>query len=206
MKQICTLIMVLLLVGCAQEPPGAAHDALLSDIARTYPRAGFQPVSNSFALATAALERLHEVGVTARLVALFAREDFENCFERHYVMEIQHPRYSDWIVVDFAMHRLYPQTLEQFISGRAAYVPLTEEAALDEPFRYACIDANVQLTMSAESWYDQLSGVSLIEGGDGQFYAPADNPLVSRVIAAGHPAVEDWHVRFYEEESHATNP
>lgn len=75
----------------------------------------------------------------------------------HTNLEVWHPAFGQWIVVDFALGRLYPQTALSLQHQRTMPIPLPVAGALTP-------DGTL------EAWWQHIDDVLIIRAGDGQFY------------------------------------
>ncbi len=215
-KLIAFLLTILLfaVTGCAQaqDDSGAALDELLRQIAVQYPRTldfidGVPFVRKAGYIAIPAVETLVAAGFEARVVRLASVEPWAGCDTSVFALEVHHPRYAGWVLVDFTTHRLYPQTAEEFIVSRAVYVALSEDANSDQTYPFIC---DTYGAINVDEWYDRLSDISIMVELDApladlptdwaadagiHYYADANHPLAVRL--EGVALLDDWHERFY---------
>lgn len=188
---------------------GAALDDLIGVIARSH---AYGDRDNALAftealdrLTAAALEQqcgnisltardlLTSAGYEARRVAMLTGDALNQCDDGHTALEVRHPDYQRWLLVDFSTDRLYMQTVAEFVQERGVYRRLTD-APMATGYVYPC-DSPLA-NGDVDAWYDRVAQIPLIEDS-GVFYAPADHEMAARAVEYGYPVISGWQERFY---------
>jgi hypothetical protein len=145
---------------------GYADDALLFDNAALHNVFLTRKLSaHCLTISDYAVWRLQGAGYRARNVGLvnMQPETWEGTGVAHAILEVWHPRYAQWVVVDLLFNRLYAQTAVAFVAARSVPVMLA-----DDPYSNPA-DFEEQLP-EPETWeggYPRLAQLLLIQGGNG---------------------------------------
>lgn len=130
-------------------------------------------------LSDAAITRLTAAGYRARKAALLTMEPLNGRTDGHTLVEVFHPRFASWVVVDFSTDRLYGQTLWSFTQARMPYEALTD--APRDP-AYADPDGVFE---DLERWYNRVAQVALLLAPDGRFMYGAHPEAAERFAIYG---------------------
>lgn len=147
-------------------------------------------------ISTTALDLLTLVGYRARLVALLTGDAWNGCDDGHVALEVWHPDFERWLLVDFSTDRLYMQTVGEFSAARGVYRRLTN-APMADGYVTPCTESPLAAG-DVDTWYDRIAQIPLIYAG-GVWYADAGHPLAVRAREYGYRVVGGWHERFYGE-------
>lgn len=123
-----------------------------------------------FAISNYAVWRLRQAGYQARNIALINTdpEIWTGTQDGHNILEVWHPRYGQWVVVDLLFNRMYPQTAASFVHQRVTPIMLA-----DDPYSNPA-DFDEQLP-EPETWefgYPRLAQLMIIEH-EGWWYGEA---------------------------------
>lgn len=89
------------------------------------------------------------------------KEVYEGDDIGHTNLEVWHPAYGQWVIVDFSMQRLYPQTAVSFQRQRVQYITLDTVGAVVEP-------------EPLDDWLYYITGVLIIhDEHDNRYYFEA---------------------------------
>lgn len=123
-----------------------------------------------FAVSNYAVWRLRQEGFRARNIALINvhPEIWNGTQDAHNIIEVWHPRYGQWVVVDLLFNRMYPETAVDFLQERVTPIMLA-----DDPYSNP-VDFDEQLP-EPETWefgYPRLAQLMIIET-EGWWYGDA---------------------------------
>jgi hypothetical protein len=123
-----------------------------------------------FAVSNYAVWRLREAGYQARNIALINThpDTWNGTQDAHNVLEVWHPRYGQWVVVDLLFNRMYAQTVVDFAHERGTPIMLADDL-LSNPDDF---DAQLPEPETWEFGYPRLAQLVIIEQ-DGWWYGDA---------------------------------
>lgn len=108
---------------------------------------------------------LTNAGYKARTVDWYTleKDEYEGVDIGHTNLEVWHPRYGQWVVVDFSLQRLYPQTAVSFQQQRVHPIVMDAVGAVAH-----------EAFPSEEAWLAYITGVLIIhDEHDNRYYFEA---------------------------------
>ncbi len=177
---------------------GAALNAILREIAANHWQGYrddnvFEPLAldaifqarklsaHCFFAATYGEWRLTQAGFRARKIVLMNTqpETWDGRSDSHTLLEVWHPDYDQWIVVDLFFNRLYPQTAVSFLQQRVEPVMLA-----DDPYSNpAEFDTQLPEPETWELGYDHLAQLLVIQAGYKGRWWYGDHANINTVVA-----------------------
>lgn len=111
---------------------------------------------------------LDAYGFRTRIGLMFATEYTPDNLS-HTILEVYHPFYAQWVVVDFSFDRMYAQTLLEFVRRRDTAILLSEDAWATDP------EADPTI-------YPHVARIPLLYDETGLYYADAAHrEIVERI-------------------------
>jgi len=136
-----------------------------------------------FAVSNYAVWRLRQEGYQARNIGLINThpDQWNGSQDGHNVIEVWHPRYGQWVVVDLLYNRMYPQTAASFVHERVTPIMLADDLYSNP----ADFDEQLPEPETWEFGYSRLAQLMIIEQ-EGWWYGDA----------AGKAAADAYNARY----------
>ena len=130
---------------------------------------------------------LDAYGFETRIVMMLTREAHIEGHDGHTLLEVWHPFYRQWAVVDMSFHRMYAQTFIDFMEMRSTPILLSTDQSIDPE--------------TDPLLYPRLAHIPLIEA-DGMFWYGDENQSIP-IQALGVTAQYEPNLlsRFYPQSS-----
>lgn len=141
--------------------------------------------------------QLVAAGFKARIADTLTLDAWDCCNNGHTLLEVWHPFYNSWVVVDLDFNRMYAETLLEFAAARTTPILLADDAILDPAEFPGQGDPDVE----ADDEYPRVvQAVGIVEGGATVFACSPNNAARVESYAPSYACITraTFVERFYE--------